>query len=75
MGREETELALAKQGRMVALVIAGTMVFWIVAQWLGPKLGLPGRFALLIDFAVLAALLWSMIVTYQIWRKRQNTKG
>jgi len=75
MGHEETDAALAKQGRMVALVIAGTMVLWIVAQWLGPKLGLPGRFALLIDFAVLAALIWSMFVTYQIWRKRQNTKG
>ncbi|MGB7318319.1 MAG: DUF5337 domain-containing protein [Planktotalea sp.] len=75
MGHEETEIALAKQGRMVALVIAATMVLWIVAQWLGPKLGLPGRFALLIDFAVLAAMVWSMFVTYQIWRKRQDTKG
>jgi hypothetical protein len=75
MGHEQTDTALAKQGRMVALVIAGSMLLWIVAQWLGPKLGMPGRFALLFDFAVLAALLWSMIVTYQIWRKRQNTKG
>ena len=75
MGHEETEAALAKQGRMVALVIAGSMVFWIVAQWLGPQLGLPGRFALLIDFAVMAALVWSMFVTYQIWRKRSSTKG
>lgn len=75
MGHDDIDAALAKQGRMVALVIAGTMVFWIVAQWLGPQLGLAGRFALLIDFAVLAALIWSMIVTYQIWRKRQDTKG
>ena len=75
MGHEETDAALAKQGRMVALVIAAAMALWIVAQWLGPKLGLPGRFALLIDFAVLAAMIWSMIVTYQIWRKRQDTKG
>ncbi|MEP5154536.1 DUF5337 domain-containing protein [Planktotalea sp.] len=75
MGHEETEAALAKQGRTVALVIAGSMVFWIVAQALGPMLGMPGRFALLIDFAVLAALVWSMVVIYQIWRKRQNMKG
>lgn len=75
MGREDTELALAKQGRVVALVIAGSMLFWIVAQWLGPQLGLPGRYAILIDLAVMAALLWSMIVTYQIWRKRRDMKG
>jgi hypothetical protein len=75
MGHEETDAALAKQGRTVALVIAGSMLFWIVAQWIAPMLGMPGRYALLIDFAVLAALFWSMVVTYQIWRKRQNTKG
>lgn len=75
MGREKTELALARQGRIVALVIAGSMLFWIVAQWLGPQMGLPGRYAILIDLAVMAALLWSMIVTYQIWRKRRDMKG
>lgn len=75
MGQDNSQDALAKKGRMVALVIAGAMVFWIVAQWIGPQLGMPGRFALLIDFAVLAALVWSMIVTYQIWRARQDTKG
>ena len=75
MGQDTTEAALAKQGRMVALVIAGAMLIWILAQWIGPMLGMPGRFALLIDFAALAAFVWAMIVTYQIWRKRQNTKG
>jgi hypothetical protein len=75
MGQNNSQDALAKKGRMVALVIAGAMVFWILAQWIGPQLGMPGRFALLIDFAVLAALVWSMIVTYQIWRARQDTKG
>lgn len=74
MGRDE-EQHLARQGRIVALVIAGSMVFWIVAQWLGPQLGMPGRFALLIDFAVLAALIWAMVVTYQIWRKRRDNQG
>ena len=39
------------------------------------QLGLPGRYAILIDLAVLAALLWSMIVTYQIWRKRRDMRG
>lgn len=75
MGQDTSEEALARKGRMVALVIAGSMLFWILAQWIGPELGMPGRFALLIDFAVLAALVWSMVVTYQIWRARQDTKG
>ncbi len=75
MGHDMTELELAKQGRIVALVIAGSMLFWIVAQWLGPQLGVAGRYAFLIDLMVLAALFWSMVVTFQIWRKRQNAKG
>lgn len=75
MGHDAIEHELARQGRTVALVIAGSMLFWIVAQWLGPQLGVAGRYAILIDLLVLAALFWSMVVTYQIWRKRQNMKG
>lgn len=75
MSRENIELALAKQGRTVALVIAGSVLFWLAASWVGPRLGLPGKYAILIDLAVLAALFWSMVVTYQIWRKRQKLKG
>jgi hypothetical protein len=29
----------------------------------------------LIDLLVLAALFWAMVVTAQIWRKRQANKG
>lgn len=75
MGHDISELELAKQGRVVALVIAGSMLFWIVAQWLGPQIGVAGRYAILIDLLVMAALVWSMLVTYQIWRKRQRLKG
>ena len=53
---DKEEIALARKGRMVGLVIAGTMVLWIAAQWLAPQFGLPGRYALLFDFAALAAL-------------------
>jgi len=76
MSANQTEdAALARQGRTVALVIAGAMLFWIAAQVVGPQLGLAGRYAILIDLLVLAALLWSMIVTLGIWRKRRNMKG
>ena len=50
------------------------MLIWLAANWAGPALGLPGRYALLIDFAALAALFWAMVVTYQIWRARQAGK-
>ena len=63
---------MARKGRMVALVIAGTMTLWIVLQFAGPALGMPGRFALLFDFAALAALFWAGIVIYQMWQARRG---
>ena len=64
-----SEKRLARQARMVAIVIAVTIVGWVCAQWLGGALGWPARFAFLFDFAALAAFLWALIVTYGIWRK------
>ena len=61
-----------RQGRLVALVIAGAMLMWIVVQWLGPKFGLALRFAILIDLAVLAAFIWAMVVSLRMWRLRQK---
>ncbi|MGB4788867.1 MAG: DUF5337 domain-containing protein [Lentibacter algarum] len=65
----------ARAGRVVSLVIAGAMILWLAAQWLGPQLGLPGRYALLIDFAAIGALVWALVVTLQLWRKRQDKEG
>ena len=59
---------IARKGRTVGLVIAGTMLIWLGANLLGPRLGLPGRYAFLFDLAALAALAWAMIVIYQMWR-------
>ena len=58
----------AKQGRVVGSVIAISMVIWIVAQSLGPYLGLPGRYAILIDFLALVAFLWAIISGMLMWR-------
>ena len=66
--------ALARKGQTVGLVIAVTMVLWVAAQWVGPAMGLPGRFALLFDFAALAALFWAMVVIYQMWQARRAAK-
>ena len=72
---EEQDRALARKGRMVALVIAGAMLLWLAAQLLGPMLGLPGRYALLFDFMAIAAFIWALVVTAQIWRARRDDEG
>ena len=71
---EEENKALARKGRTVALVIAGTMLLWIAAQWIAPQFGLPGRYALLFDFAALAALIWAMVNIYQMRRARAASR-
>lgn len=64
--------ALAAQARMVAFVIAGTMLLWMGAQYLGGKFGWETRFVFLFDLAAMAAFFWALVVTYRIWRKRQG---
>lgn len=61
---------IAKQGRTAALIIAGTMLFWLIMQWAGPAIGLPGHYAFLIDLAVMAAMIYALFLTVQIWRAR-----
>jgi hypothetical protein len=71
---EDQERALARRGRVIGLVIAGTMLIWLAANWAGPALGLPGRFAFLVDMLALAALFWAMVMTFQIWQVRRADK-
>jgi len=71
----DQDKALARQARLVALVIAGTMVLWMGAQWIGGRLGLEARYVFLFDLAALAAFIWALYVTYQIWRKRRDNQG
>ena len=70
--KREKDLAYARKGRMVALVIAGAMVLWLVAQLIGPQVGLSGRYAFLVDFAAMAAFIWAFVVALQIWRARRE---
>ncbi|WP_172299904.1 DUF5337 domain-containing protein [Pseudoruegeria sp. HB172150] len=71
----EMSKAHARQARLVAIVVVTTLVVWLVAQWAGARFGIEERYMFLIDFAAMAAFLWSFIVTYQIWRKRRNNEG
>ncbi|MEP2532828.1 DUF5337 domain-containing protein [Shimia sp.] len=75
MTAEPQDQQQARKGRIVALVIAGTMLIWIGVQWIANQVGLPGRYAFLFDFAAIAALIWALVNIYQIWRARQNNEG
>ena len=72
--REPTpqEKEIARQTRQVAFVLAGTMILWMGASFLGGRLGWETRFAFLFDLAAMAAFIWALVVTFRIWRKRQN---
>lgn len=71
----DQDQVLARRTRIIALVITGTMILWMAVQWLGKEIGLAGRYALLFDFAAIAALVWALVNVYWIWRARQTTKG
>lgn len=62
----------AKQARLAAIVMAGTMILWMGAQVVGGEMGWPVRLIYLFDLAALAGFIWSLAVTYQIWRKRRG---
>ena len=71
----EVDKQIARKGRHAAIVIAAAMLLWLGVQWLGPELGLPGRYALLFDFAALAALIYASVNIYQLWRLRRDNQG
>ena len=64
-----------KQKRLIAVVIAGSVLFWSVMQGAAPSLALSARYMLLIDFFTLAALAWSMISLYKIVIYRRERRG
>ncbi|SEN48296.1 hypothetical protein SAMN04488103_105185 [Gemmobacter aquatilis] len=61
----------ARDARTVALVIVGAMLLWLLAQGLGGMYGWDPRYAFLFDLAALAAFIWALVVTYQIWRRHK----
>jgi len=71
----DQEKMRTRQGRVAAVVIAVTGVFWIGATWAGSEFGWSNRTRALIDLAALAGFAWALITTYRIWRARQNDEG
>ena len=64
-----------KQGRLIALVIASSVLLWALIQGAAPSFGISARYMLLIDFLTLSALAWSLISLYKMFRSRRATKG
>lgn len=71
----ERDTELARKGRMAAMVIAGTALFWIAATLLGGQFGLTQRTRALFDLMALGGFVWAVWMIYQIWRLRQGDKG
>jgi uncharacterized iron-regulated membrane protein len=68
----DRERRLARQIRVAAVVMAATMIAWVGAQFVGGQLGLPVRYAFLLDFAAIAALVWALVVTYWVRQERRR---
>lgn len=70
--RPEQNAANGRLARQISIVIAGTMILWMAAQWIGGALGLPSEYVFLFDLFALAGFLWALIVTWQLWRKTRQ---
>lgn len=69
------DVTLARDARLVAVVIAATVVLWLGAQWLGGWAGWDTRYAFLFDLSALAAFVWALVATWRIWRRGQRPQG
>lgn len=72
MAQTPRQTDMARTGRMVAIVIAVTMILWLGGQWLGGRLGLDPSYAFLMDLAALAAFFWSLVVLAQLWQRQKR---
>ena len=64
---------LARQGRIVAIVIAGAALLSVFAPVIVGALGLPVRFEMLLLLFALAAFIWALVVALRIWQKSRDT--
>lgn len=69
---DPADVQRAARARRVGIVLAVTMVLWMGAQLVGRELGLEARFVFLFDLCAIAAFIWALVVTYQIWRGRRG---
>ncbi len=57
------------QVRLASVVLLIAALGWLGGSALGGALGLPVRFALLLDLAAMAAMVWALVVLVREWRR------
>jgi len=70
----QQDAEIARKGRLAALVIAGTGVFWILATIIGGYLTLDQRVRALFDLMALGGFVFALVLIYQLWRMRQGNR-
>ena len=60
----------ARQMRLAGAVIAVAMLLWLAVQVAGAQWEWAAKWAYLADLAAMAAFVWSLLVTWRIWRRR-----
>ena len=70
MTREGEEARARAQTRQASVVIVVAMLLWMGVSFLGGEMGLPVRYAFLVDMLCLAALGWALFVLFNVWRGR-----
>tara|TARA_R110002072_G_scaffold260543_2_gene419006 strand:+ start:293 stop:517 length:225 start_codon:yes stop_codon:yes gene_type:complete len=56
------------------LVMAGSGLFWIIANYAGQKFGLPMRTRAFFDIIALVGFGFALYLAFQLWRDRQHDK-
>lgn len=69
---ETSDADAAKQGRIIAVVIALAGISSIAAPWIVQVTGLGPRFEILIYLFAMAAFIWSLVVTWKLWQKTRK---
>lgn len=63
-----------RRSRKAAIVMAITMVSWMLVQVAGGRLGWDPRLAILFDLLAGAALIWALAIVVRIYRIRRAEK-
>lgn len=70
----DPDLSLARQQRSAGIAIAAAAVVWMALQFVGAQGVISTRVMILFDLAALAVMVWALVVTFRIWRRRRAAR-